>query len=106
MKKKKFDCLGVEYLIKEVKEIKIEDKEGIFRHGETNYLNREVKIAKSAKGIPLDKRDNRLTLLHELFHLFLDEGQYSNLSDDEPLVEWLARCMNAAMEQGVLKMYE
>lgn len=106
MKEKKFDCFGVDYLIKEVKEIKVEDKEGVFRHGETNCLTREVKIAKSAKGIDLGKRDNRLTLLHELFHLFLDEGQYLNLSEDEPLVEWLAKCTNAAIEQGVIKMYE
>lgn len=106
MKEKKFDIFGVEYLIKEVKEIKVEDKEGVFRHGETNSLTREIQIAKSAKNIDLGKRDNRLTLLHELFHAFLDEGQYLDLSDEEPLVEWLARCTNAAIEQGVLKMYE
>ena len=47
-------------------------------------LNRE--------GKPVPKKELEITLLHELFHAILDEGQYLNNSMDEPLVEWLARC--------------
>lgn len=47
-------------------------------------LNRE--------GKPVPEKELEITLLHELFHAILDEGQYLNNSMDEPLIEWLARC--------------
>lgn len=46
----------------------------------------------------MDKSDAKITLLHELIHAILDEGQYSNASNDEPMVEWLARCLKSLMD--------
>lgn len=42
------------------------------------------------------------TLYHEMFHAILFAGQYNNCGEDEPLVEWQARCLNALIKQNVL----
>jgi hypothetical protein len=31
--------------------------------------------------------------MHEIVHAILDEGQYGEISSNEPLVEWLAKCL-------------
>ena len=46
----------------------------------------------------MSKDDMKLTLLHELIHAVLDEGQYGNVSADEPMVEWLARCIKSLLD--------
>lgn len=46
----------------------------------------------------MDKSDAKITLIHELIHAILDEGQYGNASNDEPMVEWLARCLKSLMD--------
>lgn len=43
-----------------------------------------------------------LSLLHELFHAVLAEGQYLSSTSDEPLVEWLARCTKHLIDQKVI----
>lgn len=35
-----------------------------------------------------------ITLLHELNHALLGEGGYWRENDNEPLVEWVAKCYN------------
>ncbi len=42
---------------------------------------------------PLSKQEYEKDTMHEIIHAILNEGGYNNSSDDEPLVEWLARCM-------------
>lgn len=39
--------------------------------------------------------DNQIktTVVHELVHLFLDSGEYGKYSNNEPMVEWLAKCI-------------
>ena len=103
MKEKKFDLLGTDYIIKELKEIPVDNPDQ-YRTGETSGLHRYIYVAKEARGVTIDDRRKRISLLHELFHAFLDEGQYSELSNNEPLVEWLARCTNAGLEQGIIKI--
>ena len=46
----------------------------------------------------MDKSEAKITLLHELIHAILDEGQYHNSSENEPMVEWLARCLKSLMD--------
>lgn len=43
----------------------------------------------------MDKSEAKITLIHELIHAILDEGQYHGSSADEPMVEWLARCLKS-----------
>ena len=43
-----------------------------------------------------------ITLYHEIIHAILLTGQYINSSNDEPLVEWLARCILSLKNQKIL----
>ena len=104
MIEKKLNLFGTEYLIKYVDEITME-KEGDTQstEGLCDSANRIISVAmKQPDNNPMPNFDIRKNTLHELFHAILDEGQYLDLSDDEPLVEWLARCMTSILDQGVL----
>lgn len=102
MEKKKFNLFGSKYTIEYVDEIETED-ENVFRFGQTNSAGQKILIAKNNYwGKPMSKDDMKLTLLHELIHAVLAEGQYGNVSDDEPLVEWLARCIKSLIDQKII----
>ena len=51
----------------------------------------------------IPKEELQLTFLHELMHAILGTGQYNVYSQDEPHVEWLARCIYSLLQQKVLK---
>lgn len=100
-KDKKFDLFGTEYSLEYVD--KIEAEEGLFSLGKTNSAANAIQIArKGYNGQPIDSKEHRITLLHELLHAILDEGQYLNSSSDEPMVEWLARCLVSLIDQKVI----
>ena len=44
-------------------------------------------------GRPLKSYQIKTTIAHELTHIFLQSGEYSRYSNNEPLVEWLAKCI-------------
>ena len=103
MKNKEFDLLGVKYTIQYVDKIDTGD-EHIFRFGSTNLAAHKITLARlNYEGQPMDKSDAKIALLHELIHAILDEGQYSNASNDEPMVEWLARCLKSLIDQGIIR---
>ena len=80
------------YKLLYVNEIESEDPDRTTM-GETDSNLKTIKIRLlNREGKPVPKKELEITLLHELFHAILDEGQYLNNSMDEPLVEWLARC--------------
>ena len=80
------------YKLLYVNEIESEDPDRTIM-GETDGNLKTIKIRLLNKeGKPVPEKELEITLLHELFHAILDEGQYLNNSMDEPLVEWLARC--------------
>lgn len=102
MKKKEFDLLGIKYTIQYTDKIEVEE-EGLFRTGTANSATHRITLAKlDYDGKPMDKDEAKITLIHELIHAILDEGQYHNASADEPMVEWLARCLNSLIKQKVL----
>lgn len=71
--------------------------------GETDSNLKTIKICTLNRvGNPVSKQELEIILLHELFHAILGEGQYLNCCDDEPLVEWLARCVKHLIDQKVL----
>ena len=69
------------------------------------YDNKGKIIPLSKRGVTnreggrVPKQEIEIALLHELFHAILTEGQYLQSSDDEPLVEWLARCTKHLLNQ-------
>lgn len=79
------------------------EKEGDFAFGETNSARHIIQIAtKGPDGEPLNDDIIEQTLIHELIHAILNEGQYLAYSDDEPLVEWLAKCLKHLINQKVI----
>lgn len=102
MKSKEFDLLGTKYTIQYIDKIEIEE-EGVFRSGSTNPTAHRIALARlDFDGKPMDKSEAKITLLHELIHAILDEGQYRGSSGDEPMVEWLARCLHSLRNQKII----
>lgn len=102
MKIKEFDLLGTRYTIQYIDKIETED-ENLFRSGSTNPAAHKITLAKlDYNGNPMNKNESQITLIHELIHAILSEGQYHNASADEPMVEWLARCLKSLMDQKII----
>ena len=102
MRKKEFDLLGTKYTIQYKDKIEVED-ESLFRVGTTSSAAHRITLAKlDYDGKPMDKSEAKITLIHELIHAILNEGQYHDASSDEPMVEWLARCLKSLLDQKII----
>ena len=103
LKNRSIDLFGTKYKIKIVDTIEIEGPNGIeYPLGLTDYYNNIISIASYTNGIKIPKNEMEITLLHELMHAILSTGQYTEYSKDEPLVEWLARCLYQLINKKVL----
>ena len=102
LKDKEFDLFGTRYKI--IYEDKIvPQEEGNFIMGTANTAANEIHIARQDfYGNPVDSSEHKITLIHELIHAILNEGQYLSSSGDEPMVEWLARCIKSLMDQKII----
>lgn len=100
--KNKIDIFGTTYKIKYVDKIEPENPDD-FLWGCVIWKDKLIKIAtKDTNGNNLTEDEIKLSLLHELMHFYLSTGQYNHLVGDEPLVEWLARCVLATIKQKVI----
>lgn len=103
LKVKEFDLFGTKYTLEQVDKIETDEKD-VFIAGMTNTVTNQVWLSKyDSKGQPMDTSEYKITLLHELIHAILREGQYHNASSDEPMVEWVARCLKSLIDQKVIK---
>ena len=101
---KKIDIFGAKYTIKIVD--KIEDETGYYR-GMIYHGKRIIELARCADNVRISDNEIIETLLHEINHAIFATGQYLNLNDDEPLVEWLARCYYSILfNQKIFKDYD
>lgn len=99
MNMKNISILGTEYQVEMLDEIKNENGDKVVE-GICDSSNRSIKvILKRPDGKPLAMADVKKNLWHEIVHAILDEGQYLELSENEPLVEWMARCITDVLEQ-------
>lgn len=101
MKSKKFEIFGKEYTLDYVDEIKSEDANGI-TYGLTCHPAGTISIATKPKGYKLSAKGIEITKLHEIMHAIFDAGNYHSCNDDEPLVEWCARCIYHLKKQGII----
>lgn len=102
LKNKKFNLFGTEWQIRfEDKVLDSEDGHEIYGETYRGAVN-VITIAKTMNGIKIPDREIQLTLLHELFHAIFGTGQYHGSNDNEPLVEWCARCINTLLEKKIL----
>ena len=100
LKNKKIELFGTIWRIKYVENISDNNENQIF--GCTNPSTKEIYIAKNMDGIAISQNEIELTLLHELTHAILMTGQYMEESNNEALVEWVARCVYQLLKKNII----
>lgn len=89
---KKVDLYGTVYTIKIQDAIK-ENENNKEYYGLCNHSEKVIYVARTFYGKKVSKSAMYITLLHEVMHSIFNEGQYKSCNNDEPLVEWCARCL-------------
>lgn len=97
---KRFKIYKNIYTIKYVD--KIPTDKNLFLFGQANTIDKEILIATEGENKSLSTDTIKLTLLHELVHVILDEGCYNNESGNEPLVEWLAKGFKELLDKNII----
>lgn len=101
MKNKTINIFGSKYKIKYID--KVYDEEGNWLYGKVDTSNKEILISTLLHDDkPVQREEVEISLYHEIYHAVLITGQYMQCSDDESLVEWLARCTYSLIKQNVL----
>ena len=101
---KKIDIFGTKYTIKIVD--RLQDGDAIYT-GSTYHDSLIIKIAKYVNEAKMSNEEMTRTLLHEINHAILASGQYLDSNNDEPLVEWIARCYYSILfNQKIFKDYD
>lgn len=85
MKEKSYNLFGSTWRIQFVDEVVGENDRWLF--GKTESPSKD---------------EIELTVLHEIVHSIFQTGQYMSCDNDEPLVEWTARCLKALKEQHII----
>lgn len=98
-----FNLFGTKWTIKFVDMIPV-DEDGAFKFGCCNLVKKQIQVAtKDPFGDPIMEREIQLTTLHEIVHAIFSDGSYLESNADEPLVEWVAKCLLSLKEQKVLQ---
>lgn len=101
MKNKTINIFGSKYKIKYID--KVYDEEGNWIYGKVDTSNKEILISTLLQdNKPVQREEVEISLYHEIYHAILITGQYMQCSNNEPLVEWLARCTYSLIKQNVL----
>ena len=101
LKDKSFNIFGSKYRIKFVDNVL--NEEGDWTYGKIDTYSKEIQVyIKLSNGKDMQENEILITLYHEIIHAILLTGQYMNSSEDEPLVEWLARCILSLKNQKIL----
>lgn len=95
-KDRTIDIFGSKWKLKFVDKIDLEDDSN--PDGITDANKRLIAIS-------TNQSDNEIiiTLLHELIHAILDTGQYLSSSQNEPMVEFVARSLYSLTKQGLIQ---
>lgn len=104
----KINLFNIIYSIKFVDEIKDEtsEKEGTsYPYGMTNFRSKIIIIAKKDhySGRAFTKDEISITLLHEILHAVSSEGMYTDINDNEPFIDWAAKCLHNIIKNGTLR---
>ena len=101
LKNKSFNIFGSKYRIKFVDNVL--NEEGDWTYGKIDTYSKEIQVSiKLSNGKDIQENEILITLYHEIIHAILSAGQYINSCNDEPLVEWLARCILSLKNQKIL----
>lgn len=95
------DVFGTKYKIKYIP--KAIEKDNFILSGECDFDNGLITIALANKeGKLYSPEEIRKNAIHEVLHAICSEGQYFDINDNEPFIEWCARCINNLIKQKVL----
>ena len=95
-----FNIFGTPYKL-EFKESRNSEDEWCY--GTFNYARKDINISEKLEdGTKLPQREINLSKMHELVHAICCEGQYFKINEDEPFIEWMAKCLISLKEQGVI----
>lgn len=101
LKNRSFNIFGSKYRIKFVDNVL--NEEGDWTYGKIDTYSKEIQVSiKLSNGKDMQENEILITLYHEIIHAILSAGQYINSCNDEPLVEWLARCILSLKNQKIL----
>ena len=101
LKNKSFNIFGSKYRIKFMDNVL--NEEGDWIYGKVDTSSKEIQVSiKLSNGKDIQENEILITLYHEIIHAILLIGQYTSSSSDEPLVEWLARCILSLKNQKIL----
>ena len=101
LKNRSFNIFGSKYRIKFVDNVL--NEEGDRTYGKIDSYSKEIQVSiKLSNGKDMQENEILITLYHEIIHAILSAGQYINSCNDEPLVEWLARCILSLKNQKIL----
>ena len=59
---------------------------------------------KSENGKSLTDKEIQDTIIHEVIHAILDTMCFFEISNNEPAVEWLSKCLIQLEKQGIFKL--
>lgn len=95
-KDRTIDIFGSKWKLKFVDKIDLEDDSN--PDGITDANKRLIAVS-------TNQSDNEVmvTLLHELIHAILDTGQYLNSSQNEPMIEFVARSLYSLTKQRLIQ---
>ena len=80
-----------------------DDGREVWAFGIAKPAERKMFIStKTEEGTSIPASEIKLTVLHEVIHALLVTGQYLQYNADEPLVEWLARCVFSMMSNKTI----
>lgn len=98
---KKFNIFGTTFRVLWMDVIPATEEEG-FIYGQHNGVEKTLKIAlKDKEGKTFPETEIELAFYHELTHAILSEGAYG-YTTDEPMVEWMAKCIRSLKQQKVI----
>ena len=105
LKNRKFKIFGQTWKLNFVDDIVLNSADGeeIHPKGTSNWEVSKIEIRKnSIEGKPFDEETIKISILHELMHALLDEGMFKDESQNEQLVEYLAKGVNSLLNQHVI----
>lgn len=99
MVNKKFKLFNTPWTIKFIDK-PVHEEENMTVYGETDFNECVITVSTHNKnGRPKSGVELTQLILHELMHCIFGEGQYHSCNEDEPLVEWCAKCLTSILDQ-------